>query len=118
MIEDYYNQTFSWYEKTGVTESGDASFGVAQSGTGRIQLKKTVLRDENGVQVVSDALLNTGAAITPHAKVEYTDSTGTLKRFEVIEVYESFNKSALHHREVKLINLTSRWCNADLLNDS
>lgn len=102
MIESYYNQAFTWYEKTGSTNSGDASFGSAQEGMGRIQLKKSVLRDEKGVQVVSDALLNTGAAITPHARVEYVDSTGNTRKFEVLEVYESFNRNRLHHREIKL----------------
>lgn len=102
MIGSYYNQPFTWYEKTGTTNAGDAVFGSANEGMGRIQLKKSVLRDENGVQVVSDALLNTNAAIKPHARIEYVDSTGVTRKFEVLEVYEAFNRTRLHHREIKL----------------
>lgn len=104
MINSYYNQVFTWSTQSGVNEYGDHSFSAPKSVKGRLQLKKQVIKDDNGEDITADGILYTDEShnILVHDKILYTDSTGTERRFQVVDIYEVYNKTRIHHKKILL----------------
>lgn len=103
-IQDYFNQSLTWQSKASINKFGDYSWGAATTIQGRLQLKKTIVRNETEQSIIADAILYTKSSynIRNHDKMIYTDSTSVSRTFEVVEVYEARNRANLHHKKVLL----------------
>lgn len=103
-IQDYFNQTVAWQTKSGLDKFGNYSWSSATNIVGRLELKKTVLRQEGDQIIFADGVFYTKSShnIKTNDRIIYTDSTGSSRTFEVIEVYEARGKSTLHHKKIML----------------
>lgn len=100
-IQNYFNQSVQWSAQSGVNEYGDHSFGSATTLSCRIQLKKTIIRNESGEDIVADGIMYFDASqnVKVHDKILYTDATGAEKRFHIYDVYEAQGRGSLHHKK-------------------
>lgn len=65
MFETYANQTLVWKHRQGVRDDGMTLYADEKPIRARAEYHRTLVRDKNGDQVVSEALVMTKAGVTP-----------------------------------------------------
>lgn len=103
-IASAFNQTANWYAKSGKDKFGKYSYAAAVEIPCRIQLKRVVVRKQNNQDILADGKVFAAGTynFSAYDKLEYTDSSSVVRRFEIVEVYEARNRTQLNHKELFL----------------
>lgn len=103
-VESSFNQTATWTPKSSIDKFGDETFGSASTIHCRIQLKKMVMKTLDGNMIQADAVAYASYATNfrNRDRIDYTDSAGVSRRFEIIDVYEARSRATLNHKKLLL----------------
>lgn len=98
MIEDYLNQTASWYAKTGNNSYGEPSYATVATIYCRFEDKRNLIKDATGKEIVSMAMMYTTSAINENDKITFGS-----RDYIVLRVTDQPRlDGTINHREVYL----------------
>lgn len=98
MIEDYLNQTASWYAKTGNNSYGEPSYATVATIYCRWEDRHKLIRDATGAEIVSMAQCYTTSNIQENDKLTYGG-----RDYIVLQVTDQPRlDGTVNHREVYL----------------
>ena len=98
MIKGYLNQTANWHQATGVNSYGEPTFAESKSIKVRWEGRRRLVRDKEGREVVSEALVFCTDSVEPDDTLEYGGRTWPVINVSLVPSLDGSDS----HREVSV----------------